>query len=157
MIQCTQNLIACCSPFMWIGKSNSHFPLLSNGYVRHSFYLSKRWASLGLKTSVFSSHYTCDCLIDTTCKFTPKKKKYGQLETANHVFRFPKMTFAGYHDLYSFYCGPFKNTPSSNYAEIRNLTHFAWCHINSKWMLEREDIADSANTHLRNCFVVFLE
>lgn len=35
------------------------------------------------------------------------------------------------------------------------LTHFAWCHVDGEWMLEEEDIVESANTHLRKCFVFF--
>lgn len=51
----------------------------------------------------------------------------------------------------------FKNTPSNDYAEVRKRTHFACCHINGKWMLEQEDLAESANTHLGNRFVFFIE
>lgn len=48
-------------------------------------------------------------------------------------------------------CGPFKNTPDNeNVLTLHGV-------IYSKWMLEQEDIAESANTHLRNCFVFLTE
>lgn len=39
--------------------------------------------------------------------------------------------------------------PSSDSAQVRVLTHFAWCQINSKWIVGTRTV-ESANTHLRN-------
>lgn len=95
--------------------------------------------------------WLCDCLIDTTYKFIHRKKKRRVTGNGKSWFVFWKGFLTYIYKKIRIEL-ILVHRPSKNSAEIRMLPHFAWCHINSKWMLERENSAECQHMSKKLCY-----